>query len=83
MASFKPRELVSILQKLGFIKKRQAGSHLVMYNPESKIAISVPMHSKDIKRGLLLGIVKQAHSSERVYQIKIVKHKQIFVQICD
>ena len=67
MASFKPKEVISILQKLGFIKKRQTGSHMIMYNPETKIAIPVPMHTKDVKRGLLLGIAKKANSSEEEF----------------
>ena len=37
MASFKPKEVVSILQKLGFAKKRQTGSHVVLYNPDGSI----------------------------------------------
>ena len=28
MASFKAREIVKILEKLGYIQKRQTGSHL-------------------------------------------------------
>lgn len=67
MASFKPKEVISILQKLGFIKKRQNGSHVIMYNSDSKITIPVPVHAKDIKRGLLLGITKQANSSEEEF----------------
>jgi len=36
MASFKPREVVRILEKLGFIAKRQTGSHLIMYRSSDK-----------------------------------------------
>lgn len=64
MASFKPKEVASILQKLGFIKKRQTGSHLVMFQPESKIVISVPIHTKDVKSGLMKSLIKQANSTE-------------------
>jgi len=67
MASFKPKEVVSILIKLGFIKKRQTGSHLMMFHPTSKITIPVPIHRKDIKRGLILGIIKQANSTEEEF----------------
>lgn len=67
MASFEPKEVVSILQKLGYVKKRQTGSHLIMFHPILKIIIPVPMHSKDVKRGLLLGIIKQAKSMEREF----------------
>lgn len=67
MASFKPKEVVSILQKLGYIKKRQTGSHLIMLHLILKIIIPVPMHSKDLKRGLLFGIIKQAKSTEKEF----------------
>lgn len=64
MASFKPKEVVTILQKLGFVKKRQTGSHLVMFHPESQVVISVPIHTKDVKHGLMKSIIKQSNSTE-------------------
>lgn len=64
MASFKPREVVSILKKLGFLEKRQSGSHLIMLHPSKHKILPVPIHPKDIKKGLLKGIIKQAESSE-------------------
>lgn len=67
MASFKPKEIVSILQKLGFLKKRQTGSHLIMFQPESQIVISVPIHTKDVKKGLMKSIIKQANSTEEEF----------------
>lgn len=67
MASFKPKEVISILQKLGFLKKRQSGSHAVMFHPESQIAISVPMHTKDVKKGLMKSIIKQAKCTEEEF----------------
>lgn len=67
MASFKPREVISILQKLGFIEKRQTGSHKIMYHAVRNKIIPVPIHPKDIKRGLIKGIIKQAESSEEEF----------------
>lgn len=67
MASFKPKEVVSILQKLGFLKKRQTGSHLVLFNPKSQIVISVPIHTKDVRKGLMKSIIKQADSKEEEF----------------
>ncbi len=64
MASFKPKEVVSILLKLGFLKKRQTGSHLIMFHPETQVVVSVPIHSKDVKKGLMKNIIKQAKSTE-------------------
>lgn len=67
MASFKPREIISILQKLGFIPKRQTGSHKIMYHPIKNKIIPIPIHPKDIKKGLTKGIIKQAESSEEEF----------------
>lgn len=67
MASFKPKEVVSILQKLGFLKKRQPGSHAVMFNPDSQIVISIPVHTKDVRKGLMKSIIKQANSTEEEF----------------
>lgn len=67
MTAFKPREVVRILEKLGYIQKRQTGSHLMMYHPEKKQIIPVPMHAKDVKHGLLKGIIKEAESTEKEF----------------
>jgi len=58
--SLKPQKLVKILKKDGFVKKRQAGSHLHLYHPEKKIRMSVPMHNKELKRGTLMSILQEA-----------------------
>lgn len=67
MTSFKAREIVRILEKLGFARKRQTGSHLIMYHPKRKQIIPVPIHAKELKRGLVKGIIKQAESSEKEF----------------
>lgn len=67
MASFKPKEVVRVLEELRFIQKRQTGSHLIMFHPERKTIIPVPLHTKDIEKGLLRSIIKQAHSSEEEF----------------
>lgn len=67
MPAYKAREVVKILKKLGFEEKRQTGSHLIMFHPQRKRIIPVPIHAKDLKRGLLKGIIKQAESSEEEF----------------
>lgn len=72
MASFKPKEVTKILQRLGFVVRRQTGSHLIMRHPIFKKTIPVPMHVKDIKKGLLHSIAKQANSTEKEF-VKLKK----------
>lgn len=67
MASFKPREVIAVLQKLGFSPKRQTGSHKMMYHADKNKIIPVPIHPKDIKKGLIKSIIKQAESSEEEF----------------
>jgi predicted RNA binding protein YcfA (HicA-like mRNA interferase family) len=55
----KPRELVKILEKNGFIFARQKGSYAI-YKKANHKRIIVPMHSKDIPTGTLLAILKDA-----------------------
>lgn len=55
-----PREIIKILKKQGFLKKSQNGSHLKMYNPITNVTIPVPIHSKEMKKGLEQRILKEA-----------------------
>ena len=55
----KPRELVRLLEKEGFVFIRQSGSHAIYKKPGMKLII-VPIHSKDIPTGTLNGILKDA-----------------------
>lgn len=56
----KPKELIKILQKLGFFIDRQKGSHVVLYNKISKRRVAVPLHVKDIPNGTLLSIIRDS-----------------------
>jgi len=51
------KEVIKILQKMGFKKVRQRGSHVVMRKGERGCV--VPLH-KELKIGTLRGILKQA-----------------------
>lgn len=59
LPTLKPMEVIRALTKLGFERARQSGSHIVMVNKISGKLIPIPMHNKDMKRGLLRNIVKQ------------------------
>ena len=60
LPSLKPREVLKRLKKLGFIEHHQVGSHLTLKHPETKRRAVVPMHLKDIKKGTLLSLLKEA-----------------------
>ena len=63
LPQLKPKELLRALEKLGFLLRRQTGSHAILRHPETKYIAVVPVHARDVKRGLLFGILKQANIS--------------------
>lgn len=56
----KPKEMIRLLKNNGFIKISQNGSHVKMKNFETGRQATIPIHSKDLKRGLEDAILKQA-----------------------
>lgn len=55
-----PREMISLLQKNGFIIVSQNGSHVKLKNETTVRQTIVPNHSKELKKGLEQAILKQA-----------------------
>lgn len=54
------KEVIRILEKNGFELDRVSGSHHIYIHPESKHRVIVPFHRKDLPRGTLLEILRQA-----------------------
>jgi predicted RNA binding protein YcfA (HicA-like mRNA interferase family) len=54
------RRLVRFLKRRGWIESRQRGSHLILIHPDFPNPIAVPMHARDLHKGLFLGILKNA-----------------------
>ena len=53
------KELISILQKIGFENVRQKGSHIFFRHPDGRTTL-VPRHDReDIGKGLLRQILKE------------------------
>ncbi|CAN5755847.1 type II toxin-antitoxin system HicA family toxin [soil metagenome] len=60
LPSMTAHELVRVLERCGFERVRQSGSHLILRHPDGR-RVTVPMHkSKDLGRGLLARIMKDA-----------------------
>ena len=60
LPAIKPRNLIKKLEKLGFVKDHQSGSHIIMYNPKTKRRAVIPHHLSDIKKGTLSSLLKEA-----------------------
>ena len=55
-----PDALIKLLRKHGFEFVRAKGSHQIFKNPMSGKMTIVPMHRRDLPKGTLLAILKQA-----------------------
>lgn len=55
-----PKRLIKIFQKIGFQLDHQTGSHFIFYEPNTKRRATIPFHKKDLPKGTLLSILKQA-----------------------
>lgn len=55
-----PKEMIKYLQKNGFKKVSQNGSHIKMKNVDSGVMVIVPYHSRELKKGMEQAILKQA-----------------------
>jgi len=57
----KPREVISALLRGGFYLHHQTGSHArLVHKTKSDVRVTVPIHSKDIPKGTLRRIIRQA-----------------------
>ena len=55
-----PRQLVGVLEKVGFEIDHQTGSHVVLLRSSDGARVVVPWHNRDLGRGLTLRIIKSA-----------------------
>ena len=55
-----PKEMVKFLRKNGFISVSQEGSHQKFKNPITNRQTTVPIHRKELSKGLEQTILKQA-----------------------
>jgi predicted RNA binding protein YcfA (HicA-like mRNA interferase family) len=66
------KEIAKILGKLGFVFKRQKGSHMFFEHPDGKTTV-VPNHpGEKVDRGLLNKIIKHDLKTERGEFVKYV-----------
>jgi len=61
LPALRAREVVRALERAGFVKWRQKGSHLTLFCAVDRRALTVPIHfSKTVPKGTLHAIIKQA-----------------------
>lgn len=75
LPSIKAKEMVRLLEKLGFTLIRQKGSHAFFHHPDGRNT-AVPIHPGDLPRPVMKEILKQMQISEEEFR-KFLKHAQI------
>ena len=63
------KEMVAILKRLGFDEIRQTGSHKLFSHRQDGRNTVLPMHSKDLKRGLIKAILKDIGIADEEYEV--------------
>ncbi len=60
LPAVKPRELIKFLEQNGFVLDHVSGSHYIFYHPGSRRRAVVPRHNRDVPRGTLLSLLREA-----------------------
>jgi len=60
LPSLTPKKVIKILMENGFVLDHSSGSHMVFYNSDTRKRVVVPVHRRDIPKGTLHAILKQA-----------------------
>lgn len=55
-----PKKLIKILDKIGFQLDHKTGSHFIFYHLLDKRRAIVPCHARDLPKGTIMSILKQA-----------------------
>jgi len=54
------KKLIKILKSFGFQLDHSTGSHFIFYNPETKKRAVVPCHNRDLPKGTIMSILREA-----------------------
>lgn len=74
LPSFTPKKIIKILETCGFQLDHTTGSHFIFYNFKTKKRAVVPYHTKDLPKGTIMSILKEAGISKEELE-KILKRK--------
>ena len=59
LPTVRPADLVAALKRIGFVEKRQKGSHLVLWHETKRLTTIVALHGKDLPDPTLKKILRQ------------------------
>ena len=60
IASINSKKIIKILELSGFQIDHSTGSHFILYNSENKRRAVVPYHKRDLPKGTIMSILREA-----------------------
>ncbi len=66
LVPIKPKKLIKILLKLGFVRRDAQGSHVFFRHKDGRTTV-IPIHAKEVSKGLLRKILKDVELSRDEY----------------
>lgn len=70
----KTKELLHVLEKLGFVEHHRVGSHAQFKHDDGR-RTTVPIHTGDVQKGMLHGILQDIHVSTEDFILVLKKKK--------
>jgi predicted RNA binding protein YcfA (HicA-like mRNA interferase family) len=67
LPALKPQQVIQALERAGFERRRQSGSHIILYKPALCRPVSIPLHTQDMPIGTLRAIIRQAGLSVKEF----------------
>jgi predicted RNA binding protein YcfA (HicA-like mRNA interferase family) len=68
LPAVKPKELLRVLTRAGFLVHHTSGSHYILKHPgKPQLRVTLPFHNKDLKRRTLASILNQAGLSTEAF----------------
>ncbi|WP_421909166.1 type II toxin-antitoxin system HicA family toxin [Methanolacinia petrolearia] len=60
LPNLNPDRVIKILESRGFVLDRVKGSHHIYIHPETRQMVVIPVYKKDLPKGTLMEILRQA-----------------------
>lgn len=67
LPAIKPKDIIRKLKTLGFIQDHLSGSHVILYHSQNKKRAVVPYHLRDIPKGTLSSMLKEAGITKKEF----------------
>jgi len=60
LPAVRPRQVIRFLEQHDFVLDHTSGSHFIFYHPASRRRAVVPSHNRDLPKGTLMSLLREA-----------------------